>query len=86
MNTPEIISSTSQALIDDRPLLSLLRPAASLFLAMSLLTGVLYPSAVTGIARVLFPSQAAGSLIKHDDKIVGSALIGQTFTNPRYFS
>ena len=50
------------------------------------LTGVLYPFAVTGIARVLFPRQAAGSLI-HDDKgaVIGSSLIAQPFTRPRYF-
>ena len=86
MNTLDVVSSVSPALIDDRPLSSLLRPAASLFLVMSLLTGVLYPSVVTGIARVLFPAQAAGSLIEHADKIVGSALIGQTFTDAGHFS
>ncbi len=53
--------------------------------ALSLLTGLVYPLAVTGIARVLFPRQADGTLIEQDGKVVGSALIGQRFSAPCYF-
>ena len=63
----------------------LIRPAVSLFLLLSLVTGVAYPLAVTGISRVLFPASAAGSLVEKDGKAVGSSLIGQNFASPRYF-
>src|SRR5207253_839 len=56
-----------------------------MLLALTLLTGVLYPLVVTGIARVAFPHQAAGSLIVRDGRAVGSALIGQPFSSPGYF-
>lgn len=62
-----------------------LRPAAVLFLVLTLLTGAVYPALVTGAARALFPAQAAGSLIVKDGKTVGSALIGQTFSEPGHF-
>ena len=61
------------------------RPALVLFLLLTLLTGVVYPLAVTGIAKLVFPQQAGGSLIVKDGQAVGSALIGQSFTDPRYF-
>jgi potassium-transporting ATPase KdpC subunit len=64
---------------------SLLRPAISLFIVLSVATGLLYPLLTTGIARALFPAQAAGSLIESDNKIVGSTLIGQSFSNPGHF-
>lgn len=64
---------------------TLIRPAVSLFLLLSVLTGLLYPAAVTGVARLLFPHQAAGSLIQHGNKVVGSELIGQAFSGTRYF-
>ncbi|AQS85855.1 MAG: potassium-transporting ATPase subunit KdpC [Acetobacter aceti] len=62
-----------------------LRPALVLFLFLSVVTGVLYPLAITGAASVLFPRQAGGSLVLVDGKPVGSELIGQNFTSPRYF-
>ncbi len=62
-----------------------LRSALSLLLLMTLLLGVVYPLIVTGAAQLLFPRQANGSLIERDGKAVGSALIGQDFTDPRYF-
>ena len=62
-----------------------LRPAILLTIALTIVTGVIYPLAVTGVARVLFPHQAGGSLIEHDGKVIGSALIGQDFASPRYF-
>jgi potassium-transporting ATPase KdpC subunit len=56
-----------------------------LLLAVTVLTGVLYPLAVTGLAQLFFPSQANGSLIRNHGKVIGSALIGQDFRSPRYF-
>ena len=64
---------------------SLIRPVVSLFLLLTLITGVFYPMAVTGIAKVAFPEAANGSLIFKDGKAVGSRLIGQNFTDPKYF-
>ena len=64
---------------------SLIRPAVSLFVLLTLVTGVVYPLAVTGVAKAAFPEQAAGSLIVQDGKTLGSALIGQNFTDPKFF-
>ena len=64
---------------------TILRPALVLFLLLSLITGVVYPLAVTGIARLVFPAEAAGSLVERDGKVVGSTLIGQSFSDPKYF-
>jgi potassium-transporting ATPase KdpC subunit len=64
---------------------SLLRPAIVLFLTMTVICGIAYPLAVTGIAQLLFPAQANGSLIVKDGKAVGSRLIGQAFSDPKYF-
>lgn len=65
--------------------MKLLRAALVLFALLTLVTGVLYPFAVTGVAQVLFPGRANGSLISHGGKIVGSELIGQEFTGNNYF-
>jgi K+-transporting ATPase ATPase C chain len=64
---------------------TLLRPAISLFLLLTLVTGVAYPLVVTGIAKAAFPEAANGSLIVKDGKPVGSRLIGQNFSDPKYF-
>lgn len=64
---------------------TLLRPAISLFLLLTVLTGVAYPLVVTGIARLAFPAAADGSLILKNGQVVGSLLIGQNFTDPKYF-
>lgn len=64
---------------------TLFRPAVSLLLVMTLLTGVVYPLAITGVAKLAFPEAAAGSLILRDGKPVASRLIGQSFTEPGYF-
>lgn len=64
---------------------SVLRPAITLLLALTIVTGVLYPLAVTGLAQLIFPSRANGSLIVRDGKAIGSDLIGQPFSDPKYF-
>ena len=63
----------------------LLRQSFMLLLVMTVITGVLYPLAATGLAQLVFPQQANGSLIEKGGKPVGSALIGQSFTDPKYF-
>jgi len=62
-----------------------IRPAIVLLVLMTVLTGLAYPLAITGVAKILFPRQAAGSLIEQDGKVIGSELIGQNFTDPKYF-
>lgn len=64
---------------------SILRPAITIFLALTVVTGVIYPLLVTAIAQVAFPRQANGSLIHQNNRVVGSELIGQQFESPRYF-
>jgi K+-transporting ATPase ATPase C chain len=62
-----------------------IRPAIILLLGLTLITGLIYPLAMTAIAGVIFPDQAEGSLIERDGKVIGSALIGQEFKDDRYF-
>jgi len=62
-----------------------LRPALLVFALLTVITGVVYPLAVTGVAQALFPQQANGSIVTVKGTAVGSALIGQQFTSPRYF-
>lgn len=66
-------------------MLNLIRPAASLFVGLTLITGVAYPLLVTGIGKAAFPQQVEGSLVMKDGKPVGSLLIGQNFSDPKYF-
>lgn len=66
-------------------MLTHIRPALILLAFFTLVTGLLYPLAMTGIGQSLFPRQAAGSLIEQDGKVIGSALIAQGFTQPQYF-
>ena len=63
----------------------LIRPAVSLLVLMTILLGIVYPLVITGVAKVTFPRQAEGSLIYKDGKLIGSTLIGQNFTDPKYF-
>jgi potassium-transporting ATPase KdpC subunit len=62
-----------------------LRPALVLFLLLTLITGLIYPLLITGVAQLLFPGRAAGSLLMRDGRAVGSRLIGQSFSDPKYF-
>lgn len=62
-----------------------IRPALIMLLMLTIITGLVYPLAITGMAQLFFPDQANGSLIIHDGKVIGSKLIGQYFDKPEYF-
>jgi potassium-transporting ATPase KdpC subunit len=64
---------------------SLIRPAFVLLLIMTVITGIAYPLVLTGVAQLVFPHQAGGSLVLANGKVVGSSLIGQAFSDPKYF-
>src|SRR5512142_450368 len=62
-----------------------LRPALVILVALTVITGIIYPLLITGIAQLVFPHQANGSILIRDGKAVGSELIGQQFSDPKYF-
>ena len=64
---------------------AMIRPLVTIFVVLTLATGLAYPAVMTLIGQAVFPSQANGSLIEQDGKVVGSVLIGQSFDAPKYF-
>ena len=66
-------------------MLKQIRPALTLLIALTVMTGLIYPVAITGLAGVMFPDQANGSLIVRNGQVIGAALIGQNFTEDKYF-
>ena len=83
--TPSPASSAAATSVTKVASQGVLRPALVLFVGLTVLCGVIYPLAVTGIGKVAFPEQAAGSLIVQNGKLIGSRLIGQEFSAPNYF-
>lgn len=82
--TPRITDAAAPASTTER-VLAQIRPALSVFVILTVVTGIVYPLVVTGIAQVAFPDAANGSLLRRGDTVVGSSLIGQPFSGANYF-
>jgi K+-transporting ATPase ATPase C chain len=65
---------------------SALRPALAMTILFAILLGIVYPLAMTGVAQLVFPAKADGSLVRDGDRVIGSSVLGQAFTSPRYFN
>jgi potassium-transporting ATPase KdpC subunit len=85
MRNPSLLKKTAEIEQGTKMILRQVRPAFLILLVFTVITGVIYPLAVTGIAQVIFPHQANGSLITINGKTYGSQLIGQQFDDPKYF-